>query len=323
MTEEVKSIQDEIRENMEAALSANEEGEATVAENATVDGEDVAENATTDENKGESEPAPATQPHDEPPVALSANAKAKWKELPDDIRAEIHKREADMHKAMTSKDGELSLGRTIKEIAQPYEALIRAEGGTVEGAFKDLLNTSYILRTGSPQQKAQVLLQAAQQFNVDLRPYMGQQPNQFQAMQQEMEYLRQQLNPAQIKQQLQADMARDTMQSEIRAFASDPANVHFESVRSVMGALIQSGSAKDMKEAYQMAIWSDPSIRAQLEAEQKAQADEKRKAEMAAKKKAAASVAGSASAASPSSNAPKKSLEDELLEGFRASQGKI
>jgi len=94
--------------------------------------------------------------------------KAKWKDLPEDVRAEWKKRENDMHFAFTRHDSDLIVGRKIKEIAAPYEAIIRSEGGTVEGAFKDLLNTSYILRAGSPQQKAQAVMQAIQQFGVDL-----------------------------------------------------------------------------------------------------------------------------------------------------------
>jgi hypothetical protein len=319
------SIEEEIRNSMAAAMT-QEHPEDDAPEVV----EDQPEAVTVEEEAPEAvevtqEPV-EVKPHDEPPVSLSAQAKAKWKELPEDVRAEWHKREKDFEKAFTRHDGELNLGRTVKEIAQPYEAIIRAEGGTVEGAFKDLLNTAYVLRTGSPQQKAHLILQTAQQFGVDLAPYMqqqGQQANPVLAMQQELQNLRQQLNPEQLKQQLREEAERDRIQSEIQAFSSDPAHIHFEAVRPIMKVLIETGKAKDLKDAYQMAIWSDPTVRATLEAEAKAQAEQKRKAELAAKKKAAASVAGSASAASPSSNAPQKSLEDELREQLAASQGKI
>lgn len=316
------SIEEEIRNNLSASMADPETVEEEQPEEVVEDQVEQTEEAP-EEIAVEQPEAP--KPFDEPPVSLSAQAKAKWKELPEDVRAEWHKREKDFEKAMTRHDGELNLGRTIKEIAQPYEHIIRAEGGTVEGAFKDLLNTSYILRAGTPMQKAQAVQQAIQQFGVDMS-ILGQngQPNPVMAMQQELAHLRQNIpNPEALKQQLRDEAERDRIQSEIQAFSSDPANVHFEAVKPIMAALIQSGKAKDLKDAYQMAIWSDPSIRATLEAEAKAQADQKRKAEMAAKKKASASVAGSASAASPSSNAPQKSLEDELREQIAASQGKI
>jgi hypothetical protein len=276
--------------------------------------------------KTDSKPSEKEKHFEQPPVSLSGHIKAKWNELPSDVRAEWKKREDDIQRMITSHDGELRIGRSIKEIAQPYEAIIRAEGGTVEGAFKDLLNTAYVLRTGSPQQKAQLLIQAAQQYGVDLQNYMGnqgQQNNPIAALQQEIYQLRQQADPQKIKNQLQEDFERDKVQNEIKAFSSNPENVHFEAVKSTMGSLLASGRAKDLKDAYEMAIWSDPSIRAELLNAQKAQEAEKKKAEMAAKKKASASVAGSHGVSAPSSNAPKQSIEDQLRSAMRESTGLI
>lgn len=259
------------------------------------------------------------------PVALSGAIKAKWNELPADVQAEWKKREDDIHRMMTAKEGELNLGRSIKEIATPYEAIIRSEGGTVEGAFKDLMNTAYVLRTGSPQQKANLILQTAQQYGVDLRSYIGgqQQANPLSAIQQELQQLREQANPARIKSQLQEEMESVRVSGEIQAFAANPQNVHFEAVKSTMGSLISSGRAKDLQSAYDMAIWSDPSIRSELLKAQTAQETAKKKAEMEAKKKASASVSGSPGLASPNSSAPQKSIEDELRDQMRASSGKI
>lgn len=258
------------------------------------------------------------------PVALSGAIKAKWNELPPDVQAEWKKREDDIHRMMTAKEGELNLGRSIKEIATPYEAIIRSEGGTVEGAFRDLLNTAYVLRTGTPQQKANLILTTAQQYGVDLRSYMGQQQaNPLAAVQQEIQQLRQMADPNRIKSQLQEQMEADRINSEIQAFAANPAHVHFEAVKSTMGSLIATGRAKNLQEAYEQAIWSDPSIRSELLKAQQAQEAENKKAEMAAKKKASASVAGSPGLASPNANAPQKSLEDEIRDQMRASSGKI
>lgn len=315
MTKDIEEIS--IEEEIKSAMS---EVEGLVDEPEEVT--DAPEDVVTDEVADIPEVKP--EPYDEAPVSLSAAIKEKWKELPADVRAEWFKREQDMHRNMTAKDGDLNFGRTIKEIAQPYEAIIRAEGGTVDGAFKDLMNTAYVLRTGSPDQKAHLILNTAQQFGVDLRPYLtGQQPNnQIAQLQNEIHQLRQLADPNRIKSQLQEDMDNAKIQGEIQAFASDSANVHFEAVKPIMGALLHAGKAKNLKEAYEMAIWSDPSIRATLEAKAKAEAKEKQQAENVAKKKAAASVAGS-SVASPNANAPKLSLEDEIREQMRASQGKI
>jgi len=313
MTE--KTIEEELKEVMDAQEEAPEEVIEEIVE-------EPVENVDPEPAEAPIEEKPLETKLDAP-VALSGAIKAKWNELPADVQAEWKKREDDIHRMMTAKEGELNLGRSIKEIAAPYEAIIRSEGGTVEGAFKDLLNTSYILRTGSPQQKAQAVMHAIQTFGVDLSLVGGQQANPLTAIQQEIQALRQQADPVRIKSQLQQEMEHDRINGEIEAFAANPANVHFNAVKSTMGSLIATGQAQGLQDAYEQAIWSHPSIRTELLNAQKTQEAEKKKAEMAAKKKASASVAGSPGMASPNANAPQKSLEDEIRENLRASSGKI
>jgi len=325
------TIEDEIRDAMAgniALVDRDKEDEEVIEEPVSDDPVEDTEEPKQKEPKDTTQEEPKLEAvvDDPPPVSLSGAFKAKWSELPADVRAEWKKREDDIHRQMTAQDGDLAVGRRLKEIASPYEAIIRSEGGTVEGAFKDLLNTAYILRAGSPQQKAQVIMQTVEQFNVDLSPYIGQQQNQnpMAALQREIEYLRQnQVDPSKIKTQLQEEIERDRITSEIQTFAANPANKHFQEVKSIMGSLMASGKAKDLQEAYDSACWSIPSIRTELEAEAEKAKAEKRKAEMAAKKKAAASVSGSPGSASPNANAPQKSLEDEIREQMQASQGKI
>jgi len=229
-----KTIEEELKEAMIPA----EEEPGEVVEVETPEPEEI--EAPTEIVPAEKEPeVKEAEIKSDAPVALSGAIKAKWKDLPPDVQAEWKKREDDIHRMMTAKEGELNLGRSIKEIAAPYEAIIRSEGGTVEGAFKDLLNTAYVLRTGTPQQKANLLLTTAQQYGVDLRGYMGQQQqNPLSTIQQEIQQLRQMADPNRIKSQLQEEMERDRINGEIQAFAAIPAHVHFEAVKSTMGALI-------------------------------------------------------------------------------------
>lgn len=322
-----KTVEDDIRET----LSSLKEPVAEPADEN--ESEELVEEPAAEENPNEEAPEgepPVEEPkkpevdEEDAPLSLSGAIKAKWKDLPADVRAEWKKREDDIQAMVTRHDGDLAVGRKIKEIAAPYEAVIRSEGGTVEGAFKDLLNTSYILRAGTPMQKAQAVHQAIQQFGVDLS-LLGnpQQQNPISAIQQEMQQLRQQADPARIKSELQEQMEADRINGEIQAFAANPANVHFEAVKSTMGSLIGSGRAKDLQTAYDMAIWSDPSIRTELLNAQKTQEAEKKKTEMAAKKKASASVIGSPGMTSPNANASQKSLEDEIRDSLRSSSGKI
>jgi hypothetical protein len=310
-----------VRESIEEAMAENVvEVDEPVAE-ALEDVQDVEEAPEV-----EGAEAPETEIVDEfidPPVSLKGEIKAKWKELPADVRAEWRRREDEIHRAMTAKDGDLNLGRTIKEIAAPYEAIIRSEGGTVEGTFKDLLNTSYILRAGTPQQKAMAIQQAIQQFGVDMGlVQQGSQridPN-IAYLQQEIQSLRQMASPDAIKNQLQEQIERDRIAADINAFAANSANVHFQEVRSQMGALMKSGQAKNLQDAYEQACWANPSIRANLLKAQQAEEAAKRKAEMEKKKKAAASIQGSPDGSSPPQKTVKRSIEEEVREAMKAQQ---
>lgn len=340
-------MSDQLREQLQAAFKAQAEAEKEPIEDEGAD--DIVDDVDDSQNDKISEktesskqvdtdkPAQTETPKEkqEPeqpkavvdaPVALSGAIKEKWVTLPEDVQREWKKREDDFHRAMTANDGELRMGRTIKEIASPYMATIQAEGGTVEGAFKDLLNTAYVLRTGSPNQKAAVLMQAAQQFGVDLGGYMQQSQqnphfNQLAQLQDEIHRLKQAQtqSPQMIEQELQKRLEDAKIDEEIRSFAANPKNSHFETVRADMGALMSSGRAKDLQEAYEMACWANPSIRQANLAAQEAAEKAKRKEEMEAKRKASSSVAGSPSGASPSAGEKTQlSLRDQIRQSLEA-----
>lgn len=263
---------------------------------------------------------PAVKPVDaEPPVSLTGAIKAKWKDLPEDVRAEWSKREADITKAMTSHDGDLRLGREMKDVVMPYMPIIQAEGGTPASAVKDLLNTAYVLRTGTPQQKAQLLHKVAQQYGVDLSAPQEQDPTDpLQALHNKIAQLEQAANPQVMRQQYQAQVEEERIVNEVKAFSSDPSKKHYQQVKAEMAALLGNGAAANMQEAYDKACWANPSVRSTLIAEQSAADQAKRKAEMDAKKKASSSITGSPGITVPNTGVPDRSLRDELRANIRA-----
>lgn len=272
----------------------------------------------------EAEP-PVETPSLEAPQSWSATIKEKWATLSPDVQAEIIRRENDFHKTMTRHDGELSLGKQIKDVITPYMPIITAEGGTPATAVQSLLNTAYQLRTGTPERKAQLIQEIAQTYGVDLGVLQGQSPSQeanyIQQLQMEIQSLKQTLNPQAIMAQLQEQQEHGKLISDVQAFAANPANKHFEQVKAAMAPLLSSGQAKDLQEAYDMACWASPSIRSTLLNEQKTQEAAKRKAEMEAKKSAAVSVTGSPSAHSGNAKIPERTLRDELAANMAAVTG--
>ncbi len=316
-----------VRESLEKALAEQDnavvepvevEDVADLEPETTEEHEEVAE---TEEGEEATEtPVEAVEP---PPQSWTGAAKEKWAQLPQEARAEILKREKDIHQAFTRHDGELRLGREIKEVVTPYMPIINSQGITPAMAVQQLLNADYQLRTGSPQQKAQIAMQLVQDYGIDLS--MLQQPQQIDPqlayMQQKIAELEQRANPEVLRKHLQEDMERVKVDTEVEAFASNPSNIYFDKVRDLMGALLSSGRANDLKQAYDMACKADPEISSTLAAQEKLAQDAKRKREIELKQKAAKSVVGSPSLSKPNSTAPQRTLRQELEEQFNTMSG--
>lgn len=261
-----------------------------------------------------------------PPNTWTAAAKAKWQELPSEIQAEIAKRESEVEKGFTKLDEERSVGKTFKETVLPYMAMIQAEGSTPIVAVQSLLNTAHQLRSGTPQSRGQLILQLAKQFNADISQTSSTQPQPdptVLAIQQELQQLKNARHQEDLQKKQQEDAA---VTRTIDTFAADPKNVHFETVKADMAALLQAGRAKDLQDAYDKAVWAHPDIRSTLleqsvaDKEAKRLADLKEKADKA--RKASVSMSGPPGATAPSkANHEDRSLREELEANFAAARG--
>lgn len=256
----------------------------------TVTKEDKPEVKVKDEVEIETPILEAKEPLIAPPVSFSAQAKAKWAETPKEIQQELAKREQDFHKELTKHDEERNFGRTVEKIVTPYMAQIKAEGATAPQAIENLLNMAHVLRVGSPQQKSDLLLRTAQTFGVDLRQALQVQqtqpqlPPQVQNALQEVQSIRQQMEQEKALKKQQED---SEIQSAISAFSADPKNVHFETVKAHMAALLKGGIAKDLQDAYEQAVYANPHTRPALLEQQQSASNEKRVAEQKARAEAA------------------------------------
>jgi predicted transcriptional regulator len=122
---------------------------------------------------------------------------------------------------------------------------------------------------------------------------------------------------AQLRQQQQAEA--NELAREIADFAKD--KPHFESVRKVMAGLMNSGAAETMQEAYDRAIYADPTIRQSLQVEAQTKAEEQRKAEEAKRLSAAKKAAGVNVKSSPGQANTARSLDDDLWAIARKAYG--
>lgn len=309
-----------IEEQLSAAFDEHDENAAKDPADIVEVPDPVAEEPTIQEHENViEEPVVEEKPAIDPPQAWTAEAKKDWAALPPHIQAEIIKRENDTHKMFTSREGELRLGREMKDVIEPFMPLIKEAGAEPKALIHDLLGTANTLRNGTEEQKIMVIRNIAEGYGVDLQKVMGYQQNPLNQLYAELNGLKQQLNPQAIINQLQEQQEAARIQSEVDAFAADPKNVHFDKVKPFMGSLLSSGQAKDLREAYDMACYAIPEIRSTMLV--KTDEAAKRKAEVAQKKNAAVSVKGSSSVVHGNTKPPIRTLEEELAANFDAALG--
>lgn len=256
------------------------------------------------------------------PVSWTSEAKAKFSELPPWAQAEIQKREQDFEKGYAKHAENSKIGQEFLQIAAPYQALIAAEGGTPAKAFTELLNTAAILRLGTQEQKRDLILQTAQQFGVDLG--LAQAEPDYQDPQiAELKAEISRLNGAFYGRQQQEQMAVQNEALQIvQAFAADPKNEFYASVKEDMAALLREGRAKDMQDAYDKAIWANAETRKVLVDRQRAD-EEKKRVEDAKKKAAAAKKATPTKLNGAETGTPtkKKSIDETMAEAYDKAMG--
>jgi hypothetical protein len=297
------------------------------------------------EASAEAEPKPASDtasaeepgqitpdPYGLAPQYAGPAIKAKWASLDPEVRAEIVKRDQEVHRTFTRFDEERNFGKQVKDVVAPYEGFIKSLGGTPVQAFDYLIKTDYALRTAQPEQRKALFLKAAADYGIDLSG--AQQPQEHQPqIDPQIETLQQRIARLESEQNNAIAARREQDQQQIDAqiadFASKPENVYFERVKPVMATLLQSGQADSLDKAYDMAVYADPETRALHLAAQREAEDRKRTAERTQQaqraRQASPSVTGAPGSTMPAhllNGAQNASVEDDLREAFRAHAGR-
>jgi hypothetical protein len=192
------------------------------------------------------------------------------------------------------------------EIMAPFKSQFERAGMDDVGAVRQLLAAHDYLR----KDPANAINWLASQYGVDIGA-IGNDPAledefadpQVKQLQQQVAQLTGFIQNQQTQQQ---SYEQASTQSFIDQFAQEtdasgnPAHPHFETVRSVMGSLISSGNATDLKSAYDMAVYANPELRQEelkRVAASQSQAKVKTEAVQKAKKAQRSKVRGSATPA--------------------------
>lgn len=268
------------------------------------------------------DPAAQQAAVDAAPNTWKKEAAAEWAKLPPSARAEIQRREADFHKGIEGYKEAAGFGQTMRQVVAPHMQTLQALGVAPEAAISNLMATEAKLRYGSPQEKAAEFARLAEYYQIPMDGVQQRQeqlaaiPPEYRAMEQQNAQYRQMIEQQNMSVQQQQEAA---LNSEISTFAADPAHSHFESVKGHMSALLQAGQAKDLSDAYEQAVYANPTTRAVMLQQQTAAAlAEKTKAAQAAKASASINVARRPAIASAP---PVGTMDDTIRNTLRRIQG--
>ena len=276
--------------------------------------------------------APAVHP--DAPVAPTRNAFSSWKPdaqaalakaergealTPDELkilRSEAERREGDWHKGVEQFKSHSDRAKTYDAAFAPFQSHLQRLGVDAPTAIAALMQADVKLRTGDPATKAQYFAQLAREYNIDLNNVVN--PPQIDP---QTQYLQQQVAQLQQSQQMwqnQMQQQEQTRaQNELQSFAQAD-KPHFDAVRNEMADLLETGKAKDLQEAYDMAVWMKPDVRQTLIEQREADAQRKalEQAQSQRAKTAAVSVKGSSPNGAGSQPVAGGSLRDVISAQF-------
>jgi hypothetical protein len=272
--------------------------------------------------------APAAQAaQDAPPAGWPADAKAEWSKLSPALKAAVAKREQEISEGGRQWSEQR---RRYEQVLTPVAQEAQRLGMSVDQGLNALLAAHHALN----RDPAGALRNLAQQYGVDLSTLAGHQPangssETVQTQQQPdiRALVHQAVQPilAPLQQRFMDEdrRAQESSTSFVTQFAQSPGHEHFDAVTDEIMAMIPAlkaanpGMSRDqvLQEAYDRAVYANPTTRAAVLASQQAQADEKRRAEARAHANKARTAASSVTGARSGETAiePADSLRAEIM----------
>lgn len=245
-------------------------------------------------------PAPAVKPGrftaEAAPTTWKPELAAQWQALPPSVREEIARRENDMFAGLEQYKTDATFAREVKGLLAPVAPLLQQHNVAPNTFVGNIIRAHLHLSSNIGEaEKIATVRQLLQGYGVDPAKLVegGQPPADAPYVDPEVKALREQVSSLQSRingsDARAAEARRAELAKEINDFASDPANEFFDQVADEIAILIRgSGGTMTLRDAYDRAIWANPTVKAQLLARDSAAAVEKAQKEAREKAEAAA-----------------------------------
>ena len=165
-----------------------------------------------------------------------------------------NQRETEYKTGVSTYKAEAENAKALQEAIAPFIPELQKNGIHPAAWINNLGRAHVTLAQGNDQQRLQMFVKLANDYNVPLQALLGgQQPDQYvTATQNELQALRQQVDKvnswAENEKQSRLMAEIDRVQSDTESFP------HFEAVRGTMAQLLESGMAQNLEGAYAKAV---------------------------------------------------------------------
>ncbi len=267
------------------------------------------------------EPKPVTKA----PASWKIGAREEWAKLPPAVHDEVQRREREVAQVLSQTAQERQSAAKWQEVTGPYEMLFRQENANAHQAVGSLLRTAATLRTGTPQQKAQLAADIIRTYGIDVegvataldgKPVpQGQQhaPQADPRVDQIWQFI--QSNQQQTQQRLHEEAA-----STVEELSGKMP--YLDDVRDDMATFLEVAAQRGQKmtpeQAYERACALNPDVSKHLETQKAAEAAKKSAQLLSQKRNAASSVRSSPGGAAVDDDADEGGPDDRKNDIRRA-----
>ena len=247
------------------------------------------------------------------PASWRPDVREHWAQLPDTVRAEIHRREVEVQRTLQeSAEARKNYDAVMRTVA-PYEAFIRAEGSNPIQAIDNLMATAAKLRTGTAPELASMVAGIVNQFGVGRfgngfiqaldaalagqTPVVDpQQAAMEQVLNQRLAPVQQMLTQFQQAQEVQQQRVAQEAQSEVERFLerAEFGNDVREDMADLMETAARRGQNLTLADAYKKACLMNDRVLSVLRARKQAQGAQQQTQAAQRARSAAVSVSGAA-----------------------------
>ena len=105
---------------------------------------------------------------DRAPASWKKEAKGDWAALPLHVRQEVYKREMEVERVLKETAPIRQQIQEIQNVVSPYMARIQSAGVTPVQAMNELFKADFVLATGTPQSKAQMMAKLVKDYGVNI-----------------------------------------------------------------------------------------------------------------------------------------------------------